>query len=85
MSVIINVRCPVCHADLTYVHKEDEAWGIISLEDSATAEITVHDGGASTKHMSAHHLDGTWLASYNKRAESMGTQLRIASDAAQAR
>ena len=69
-GVRFKVRCPVCNEMLEYQHEEAEAWGILSFDDHATAEVTTHDKGLISAHMKPHHEDGTWKATWEARIKS---------------
>ena len=57
MSIKVNVACPVCGKTLRYEHKEDEAWGSVSVRDFGIVEVTAHDRGLIREHVNTHTYD----------------------------
>lgn len=69
MSIKVNVHCPVCNERLEYIHDEDEAWGVVSIEDNGIVEITANDRGVVSDHMRAHSADGTRQTAFMNRVQ----------------
>jgi uncharacterized protein YbaR (Trm112 family) len=61
-GVTFHVVCPVCRQTLTYQHREADAWGSLSPDDTAIAQVTTHDRGVLSDHLKAHREDGTLAA-----------------------
>lgn len=61
------VKCMVCNESLSWEQSGITSWGIIPLDDSGCAEVTIQDpSGVVSAHMTKHREDGSYLEAWKK-------------------